>query len=207
MNKIRQITQEEIDGIVESPCGLSPLLRILPPYELDEIKASLKDLNLRNLNLNWTDLSRCDLRGADLSGCTIGPYTFFDAAIFDENTKMPDYPMACPKEGAFTGYKKALVMDKDGFHDAIVMLYIPECALRSSATGRKCRCDKAKVLEIRREDTAERYEIALSARDKNCIYETRFYVGDDDFDTCRWHECSTGIHFYMTEKEAREHLL
>ena len=65
---------------------------------------------------------------------------------------VPYIPMACPESGPIIGYKKATVFDISGGHkgwiDVIVKLEIPEDAKRSSALGRKCRCDKAKVLGI-----------------------------------------------------------
>lgn len=50
-------------------------------------------------------------------------------------------PIACPEEGSFIGFKKCQ-------NDMIVKLEIPKDALRCSATGRECRCSKAKVLSI-----------------------------------------------------------
>lgn len=70
---------------------------------------------------------RADLRGAKLSGVQ-----------YDESTVM--LAMACPEKGAFIGYKKAA-----GY---IIELLILDDARRSSATSRKCRCDKAKVISI-----------------------------------------------------------
>lgn len=65
---------------------------------------------------------------------------------------VPYIPMACPESGSIIGYKKATVFDISrghrGWMDVIVKLEIPEDAKRSSALGRKCRCDKAKVLGI-----------------------------------------------------------
>ena len=52
----------------------------------------------------------------------------------------------------YFGYKKAVEFDVSrghiGWSDVIVKLEIPEDAKRSSALGRKCRCDRAKVLGI-----------------------------------------------------------
>ena len=65
---------------------------------------------------------------------------------------VPYIPMACPESGSIIGYKKATAFDISrghrGWTDVIVKLEIPEDAKRSSALGRKCRCDKAKILGI-----------------------------------------------------------
>lgn len=65
---------------------------------------------------------------------------------------VPYIPTACPESGPIIGYKKASAFDisrgHSGWIDVIVKLEIPEDAKRSSALGRKCRCDRAKVLGI-----------------------------------------------------------
>ena len=83
------------------------------------------------------------------------------------------------------------------------MLEIPEDAKRLSATGRKCRCDKAKVLEIQNIDgTASGLTEIESDHDSNFIYRVGEIVSVDDFDEDRWNECSTGIHFFINRQEA-----
>ena len=84
-----------------------------------------------------------------------------------------------------------------------VELKIPEDALRSSATTGKCRCSKAKVLSITDLDGSEvNVEYAVSKKDSGFFYKVGEVVSVNDFDTNRWKECSTGIHFFMTREEA-----
>ena len=161
-----------------------------------------------NQNLRVENFRYCDLRGADLSKAIIDFTTCFDDAIFDEHTKMPDIPMTCPEEGEFIGYKKAM---RFAFRDTwtpsarcIVKLLIPADAKRSSGVGRKCRCDKAKVLEITTID-GKPVEAAASMYNKLFVYILGETVGVCDFDECRWHECTRGIHFFMTREEAVEY--
>ena len=134
-------------------------------------------------NLSDADLSDANLRGADLRGA-IG------------------ITMACPSDGAFIGWKKAIT--DNGI--AIVKLQITEDAKRSSATGRKCRCDKAQVLAIFDQNGNE-VETAYSNRDKSFVYKTGEIVVPDSFDEYRWNECSNGIHFFITRSEAEEYNL
>ena len=107
--------------------------------------------------------------------------------------------MMCPEEGAFIGWKKAEISEKQ----MLVKLSIPASAKRSSSTSRKCRCNKAKVLEIYNLDgtVAEERE-CYSSYDKNFIYEVGKTVKVDDFDEDRWKECTQGIHFFMNRQEA-----
>lgn len=86
--------------------------------------------------------------------------------------------------------------------EVIVELEIPAEAKRSSATNRKCRCDKAKVLSIRDLSGTVKLDLAVSGYDEEFIYEVGKTVFVDDFDDNRWNECSTGIHFFITRSEA-----
>ena len=140
--------------------------------------ADLREANLNVANLRGANLSAADLSGANLSGAKI------------------DFPMVCLEKGSFTGYKKC----KNGL---IVELEIPEDALRSSSTTRKCRCSKAKVISITNLDGSDsQVKEATSMRDSSFVYKIGETVEITDFDTNRWNECSTGIHFFMTRKEA-----
>ena len=98
----------------------------------------------------------------------------------------------------FIGFKKA-----GGY---IVVLEIPEDARRLSATGRKCRCDKARVLEIQNPDgTKADIDAVHSNYDEGFIYKVGETVSVNNFDEDRWNECSTGIHFFINRQEAVEY--
>ena len=145
--------------------------------------ANLSYANLSNANLSNANLSNANLRGADLKGAKNLPYI----------------PTTCPEAGAFIGWKKA----KTKRRYVIVKLEIPASAKRSSATTRKCRCDKAKVLEIYNLDGVVSEERkCYSSYDNSFIYEVGKTVKIDDFDEDRWNECSQGIHFFMNRQEA-----
>lgn len=116
-----------------------------------------------------------------------------------------DSPMLCPKYGAFTGYKIGLTLnDHASLVPCIITISIPEDARRSSAYSNKCRCDKAKVLDIRTFGGRE-VKSAISQYDHSFVYEINKEVSAPDFDENRWHECAPGIHFFMSEKEALEY--
>ena len=85
----------------------------------------------------------------------------------------------------------------------IVELLIPEDARRCSATSRKCRCDKAKVLSITKlNGTSDGVGTVYSEYDETFAYKIGEMVEVKDFDDNRWNECSTGIHFFITRQEA-----
>lgn len=99
----------------------------------------------------------------------------------------------------FIGFKKC--MSHEG-ESVLVKLEIPEDAKRSSATTRKCRCSKAKVISITGIKSGKDYEEAFSQRDSGFTYRIGETVVPDSFDEDRWNECSNGIHFFITKQEA-----
>ena len=108
--------------------------------------------------------------------------------------------MVCPEKGSFIGYKKCR-------GNLIVELEIPDDALRSSATTRKCRCSKAKVLSITNLDGSKsECTEATSNRVSSFVYKVGETVEVPDFDPNRFIECSTGIHFFMHREEAEGYI-
>ena len=160
--------------------------------------ANLARANLSAANLSAANLVMADLRGADFRGADLSGVNLVRADLRGANISIP---IACPEEGSFIGFKKAL--NKDNKIEYIIKLEIPEDALRSSATTRKCRCSKAKVLSITNLDgTDADTDVAYSSHDPSFIYKIGEIVEVPDFNTDRWKECSTGIHFFITRQEA-----
>ena len=168
-------------------------------YRADLYRANLSGANLSGANLSRADLSGANLSGADLSGANLSGADLYRANLSGAEN-VPYTPMACPDEGEFTGWKKCK-------SDRIVKLKIPEYARRSSASRRKCRCDKAEVIEITSIDGKEKYTEAVSDRDAGFVYKVGEMVSVNDFCENRWEECAAGIHFFMNRKEAVDYLL
>ena len=172
----------------------------------------LEDADLRYVDLRWADLSSAYLRGADLSGANLSSADLSSAYLSSANLSSANlrganldnvkyngrttmYALACPEKGSFIGYKKA--------RNYIIELQITEDAKRSSATSRKCRCSKAKVLSITNLDGSETElkQISSSYRD-SFVYKLGETVEEPDFCEDRWNECAPGIHFFITRDEA-----
>ena len=161
------------------------------------IKTDLREANLSGADLSGADLYEAKLSGADISGADLREANLRGAK------NIPSYAcrLVCPEEGSFIGFKKARTTAPD-FREAIVKLLITEDAKRSSATTRKCRCDKAKVISITSLDGKENFTTAYSYYDRIFQYTVGQTVVIDDFDEDRWNECSTGVHFFITREEA-----
>ena len=148
--------------------------------------ANLSDANLSDANLFGANLSNADLRRADLCGASIDQMMWNIYTVF--------YPLQCPESGSYIGYKKASGL--------VVELEIPADARRSSATSRKCRASKAKVLSITDINGNPAGGQVKSNYDPNFVYAIGETVEVTDFDDNRWNECSTGIHHFITRAEA-----
>lgn len=159
--------------------------------------ADLRYSNLVGVDLMGADISGAVLRGAsliyaDLRGANLMDADLMNADLMYANLRHADinYPISCPEKGSFIGFKKC----RDSL---IVELEITDDSLRCSATGRKCRCSKAKVISITNlNGEPADVNVAHSIKNYNFIYKVGEIVEVKDFDTNRWNECSTGIHFF-----------
>ena len=162
-------------------------------YGADLRDADLRGANLRNADLRGADLCDANLCGANLRDADLCGAKNTDKTVWDAYTAF--YPSQCPETGSLIGYKKAA--------DKIVMLEICADAKRSSATSRKCRCSKAKVLSITNLDGSESGLTEVrSDYSKEFVYCVGEIAEAPDFDENRWNECSAGIHFFVTREEA-----
>ena len=166
-----------------------------------------KCADLSYTNLSYADLSEANLFGANLSGANLSGANLYYADLRNaklENVKYDDttqyFALQCPEEGEFVAYKKAY--EQISGLPCIVKLLIPTDALRSSATSKKCRCNKAKVLSITSPDGKTKYQKAYSSWDYSFIYEVGNTVKVSDFDKDRWKGCAPGIHFFVDREDA-----
>ena len=179
----------------------------------------MRDADMQGVDAKYANFSNADLKGAALRGANLYMAVVVNASMEKadltdsdiERTDMfmtdlngsvgvPFIPLACPEEGSFIGYKKCQC--KDGTK-VIVKLLVPEDAKRLSGTGRKCRCDKAKVLEIQSLE-GEKLDMkeAVSIYRNSFVYRVGETVTAKNFDECRWNEFAPGIYFYIGKTEA-----
>ena len=156
--------------------------------------ANLIGANLEDANLKDANLKGAILKGANLKGANIERANIYGAKL-NGAKNIPFIPLSCPSEGSFTGWKKVN-------NEYLVKIQIPEDARRSSATTRKCRCDKAMVLDITSLDGNKHYDEVTNNRYNETIYKVGEFVYPDSFDENRWNECSNGIHFFVNKQDA-----
>ncbi len=175
--------------------------------------ANLRSADLRFADLSFADLSSANLRSADLSSADLSSANLSSADLSSADLSSADLSSAdlsSAKNNEWAAALVTIVSDGDviGWKklkgELIAKLLIPAKAKRSNATGRKCRAEYAKVLEIwNGEESVKRGESG---------YEDGFFyvVGktvkpSQPFDDNRWDECSTGIHFFITRLEAEKY--
>ena len=130
-------------------------------------------------DLRSANLYGADLYGADLSGADLDEKEHIRKGIVVQNK--------------LTGWKKCQ-------NGVLVKLEIPKGAFVFCINGSKCRTNVAKIVKIEGGDG----KIAISSYDKNFVYKLGKTIRIDDFDCIYNVECSTGIHFFRTKKEASE---
>ena len=178
-------------------------------YDADLGHADLSDANLSGANLSGANLHGADLRGADLSGVDLRYADLGHADLSDANHVQLSIAKTSilPDEGDIIGWKKAWTDGTMLPKSVIVKLLIPADAQRSNATGRKCRASTARVLDLqdKQGNSLPSDTTAYSGHDTDFTYKKGETVHVEDFDTNRWNECATGIHFFITRIEAVEY--
>ena len=197
------MTQEELNKVVKKhKHWLKEDVDGWEDMKADLRGANLSEADLRGANLREANLRGADLRGANLRGANLREAKNLDSVIYNEQTSF--FALQCPETGAFTAWKKAIVAGQGGA--CIVELLVPSEAKRSSATTRKCRVSKAKVLSIKSIDGKEDFDKAIAQYDNSFVYEVgQFVKPKNGFGKDRWVECDAGIHCFITRKEAENY--
>ena len=168
------------------------------------------------LNSEFKHIIRCGFYSCIIKDGKFNEVSFIHCEIIEETSFLTNdepsnldefVPLGCPSSGSFIGWKKVLGVDE---HYYIIKLMIPEDAKRTSSFGPKCRCDKARVEEIKCYGTEEEVKsvISLGIFDHNIKteYTVGSYVYPDSYDDNRLIECTHGIHFFIDKKLAEHYI-
>ena len=172
---IKEILRLHALFLNESPNGVLADLR----------GVDLRGANLRGANLHGADLQDANLRGANLQGANL------------VSAKISPH-LIVPEIGSFIGYKKL-------FGGAIAELLILKTAKRmNSMVSRKCRASKVKVLSITDKNGIP-IDSVIGLHDKSFKYTVGAIIQPDSYDSDVRTECTNGIHFFITRKEAEDY--
>jgi hypothetical protein len=142
--------------------------------------ANLRGANLQGAYLQGADLQDANLQGADLRGADL------------QGANLPAFQL-CPQEGAFVAWKKV--------RGAVLKLLVTG-KRTSSLVGRKCRASEVCVFEA---FSAPGETEFTSLYDPRFIYRVGETAREENYDDDIRVECTEGIHFFMTRKEAEEY--
>ena len=166
--------------------------------------ANLSGTDLYGANLSGANLSGTDLSGANLYGANLSGTYLYGANLSGANLSGADLYGAkeseliiaktriLPDEGDVIGWKKC----RGG---VIVKLLIKSETKRCHAFGRKCRAERATVLEVFGADKG------ISSHDCKTEYVKGKEVVCDVWGEDWTKECSGGIHFFITRLEAENY--
>ena len=146
--------------------------------------AYLEGANLRGAYLRGAYLEGANLRGANLRGANLRGANLRGANL--EGAYLPHFQIP---NGSL------IVWGKKG--GCIVKMEVPlEAKRTASLVGRKCRAEYVKVLEIE--------GASCTTSEKGGLYVEGEFVYPDSYDDDIRVECTHGIHFFLTRKEAEE---
>lgn len=167
-------------------------------------EANLHNANLHSANLFNADLCNANLNNTDLCNANLNSAEFHNTNLYNVNLHnadlcnvkhIPFIPTYLP-EGEFIAWKKLS-------NSIIVKLKILEDSKRSRATGDKCRCDKALVIEFQNLDgTKSEIKEYTNSNYATCKYKVGKIVKANGWDRDRFNECSHGIHFFVDRQSA-----
>ena len=179
------------------------------------LRANLRVADLRGANLRDADLSDADLSGAILYGANLYGAILSNADLRDADLGGADLSKAVlpsfqivPEGGSFEAWKRIRTRGGDR---VIVKLQIPSDAARvSTLVGRKCRASSVVPLEAFNLDgSAVGSAVALCSIRTVNGEPTHYKLGErvtaPAFDPSIAVECTGGIHFFLTRKEAEDY--
>ena len=167
-----------------------------------------KELSIETIERGLKD-EDCDVRAAAMNACNGKdvPLETIERWLKDEDWRVRAAAMnACKRMGIEIPVIRTIEPPEKVYKkcvgDVIVVAEIPNDAqVRGKASG-KCRCNKAKIVDIIGDFAGEKVGISIWDR------KTTYFVGDDvvidNFDMSN-EECSTGFHFFCTKEQAESY--
>jgi len=189
----------------------------------------LSNILFRGCNLAGATFRNCEFWNTDFAGCIVDEKTLFTGCFMNGWTSMSlchnanaraelvpnafdsdlyhaiTFKLPLKKTREFTGYKVAVTKNNTL---VLVTLKIPADARTVVFKGQKCRASKVKVSGFAKLDGTPLPDdtVAYSwvyTRTKSVYAKDRMVIADS-FDDRPSEECTNGIHFFLTKKEAIE---
>jgi hypothetical protein len=180
-------------------------------YNADLYNANLENANLENTDLRYANLYNANLYNSNLENANLRYASLYNTNLCNANLYNADLENSNlynanldDKEECRKGYilKEDFIAYKKCRDSLIVKLCIPKGSIVFSINNKKCRTNRAKVLEITDIPNVTKYNEAISQRDEKFKYKVGEELEIDDFCLMYNIECESGIHFFKTREEA-----
>ena len=168
----------------------------------ESMRADLHYADMSYADMSYADLHSANMKGADIRGANMRSANMIDTNIIGADLRSAN--MCDANMSGADRLRKGIKLSepiigwKKCKNNVLVKLELPRGAIVFSINNKKCRTDKAKVLEIIGADRAYSNYNFFS-----------YYVGDviEIFDfNCQYNvECAKGIHFFKTREEAENY--
>ena len=156
--------------------------------------ANLKGANLEGANLYGAYLEGANLYGAYLEGANLEGANLEGANLYGANLEEKEkFRLGQILKEPMTGFKKT----KEG---VVITVTIPAGAIVFSINGRKCRTNKARIIDI-----GGKKEVLHSSYDQKFEYRLMQDIEIENFNLMYNVECASGIHFFRTREEAEKY--
>ena len=159
--------------------------------------ADMRNTNMSYANMSYADIRSVDMRYANMRSVDMRNVNMIGVDMIGANMKGADMRGVDRRKKGIK-LSEPIIGWKKCKNNVLVKLEIPRGAIVFSINNKKCRTDKAKVLEIIGADRAYSNYKFFS-----------YYVGDiiEIFNfNCEYNvECAEGIHFFRTREEAENY--
>jgi len=153
--------------------------------------ANLQGANLLDANLQGANLLDANLQDADLQGANLRDANLRGAELWGAN--LPFFGI--PEQGEIQGWKVV--------ENGVALVRVPPDANRTgSLIGRKCRAEYVVTERIVLADGSEPREV--EGKSNGAIYRVGETTYPDSYNDDPRVECTHGIHFFLTRREAEE---
>jgi uncharacterized protein YjbI with pentapeptide repeats len=165
----------------------------------DLSSADLSSADLSSADLSYADLSSANLSSADLSSADLSSADLSYADLRSaKNLVLPHFSHV-PEEGSFIAWKKV--------RDALLKIVIKNGTPRTSCIiNRKCRAESVLTIAVYDLQGKKLSDDAVfhGLHNPDCTYQVGHTTKADKWDNNPLVDCTNGIHFFITRKEAEE---
>ena len=177
--------------------------------------SNLSRARFGSADMDTVNLERCSLRNVNFDAARLQSVRFENCSLrnayFEDSNMMREVTTNHPQlpQGELEGWK--LLCGGTGEHDCypvIARLRIPRDAQRvQPVVGYKCRASFVITEELFYPEGIKGSPSVHASYDRTTVYRVGEWTVSDRYDDNPFVQCSHGIHFFLTRKEAEDYVL